>query len=111
MLQQKRLKIFDTRLGLFNESVPPRGLPQRVDLARHAAKVGRSGLGRIVALYYCPSSLYHIIYTGIADTFDVSISEKTMRVCDLNVRQGCGGRGELHVRRLRAGGRGRLLCH
>ena len=75
VLQQKRLKIFDTRLGLFNESVPPRGLPQRVNLARHAAKVG---LGRIVALYYCSSSLYHIIYTGTADTFDISISETTM---------------------------------
>jgi hypothetical protein len=41
VLQQERLAIFDTQLGLFNETVPPHGLPQNVDLARHAAKVAR----------------------------------------------------------------------
>lgn len=42
VLQQKRLAIFDGRLGLFNDSVPQSGgLPQAVDLARHAAKVAQ----------------------------------------------------------------------
>jgi hypothetical protein len=39
VLQQHRLAIFDTRFGLYEQSFPPLGLPQTVDLGAHKAKV------------------------------------------------------------------------
>jgi hypothetical protein len=40
VLQERRLALFDGTLGLFNDTDPRSGgLPQTVDLARHAAKV------------------------------------------------------------------------
>jgi len=39
VLQEKRLAILDTQFGLYEQSFPPLGLPQTVDLAAHKAKV------------------------------------------------------------------------
>ena len=54
VLQEKRLGWFGTTFGLYEQSFPPLGLPQTVDLASHRAKVAHDvthdgGLGRNVS--------------------------------------------------------------
>ena len=56
VLQLGRLALFDSTLGLYNETIAPVGLPQTVDLASHAAKVAADVAATVPAdkdMYCC----------------------------------------------------------
>ena len=63
VLQTKRLAVLDGKFGLYTESVPPLGIPQSVDLAKHAAKVARDaatdgGLGNNLTIIPAGKDMY-----------------------------------------------------